>query len=61
MVIENLDVVKAEPPLLAADSELAQTLYKWALRFPGGGIDKLMSESAIADRILAARIRKAFV
>ena len=60
-ILENLDAVKAEPPLLKDDPQLAQILYNWALRFPGMGIDSLPSDKSFADRIVAAKIGKGLV
>ena len=35
-----------------------ETLYQWALRFPGGQIDKLVSNASFVDQIVAAKIGK---
>ena len=58
MVIESLDSVRNEKPLLMGDQKKLETLYQWALTFPGGGINKLLSNHTFVDEILAAKIRK---
>ncbi len=57
-IVESLDSVRTEQPLLKGDQKRLETLYQWALTFPGGGIDKLLSNTSFVDRILAAKIRK---
>ena len=61
MVIEDLDSVKTEQPLLKGDQKKMEMLYQWALAFAGGGIDKLVSGSSFVDQIVAAKIRKGLV
>jgi len=61
MVIEGLDSVKTEQPLLKGDQKKLEMLYQWALAFAGGGIDKLVSGSSFVDQIVAAKIRKGLV
>jgi len=58
MVIESLESVRTEQPLLKGDQKKLQTLYQWALTFPGGGIDKLVSGTSSVDQIVAAKIGK---
>jgi nucleoside 2-deoxyribosyltransferase len=58
LIIENLDTVRKEEPLLKGDLKKLETLYQWALTFPGGGIDKLASGTSFVDQILAAKIQK---
>ncbi len=58
LVIENLDAVRTEQSLLKGDQKRLETLYQWALTFPGAGIDKLISETALVDKIIAAKIQK---
>jgi hypothetical protein len=57
-VIESLDLVKTEPPLSKGDQKKLEILYQWALTFPGGEIDKLVSGTSFVDQIVAAKIRK---
>jgi hypothetical protein len=61
MVIEGLDSVKTEQPLLKNDQKKMEMLYQWALKFPGGGLDKLVAGSSFVDQIVAAKIRKGLV
>ena len=58
LIVESLDSVRKEGPLLKGDQKKLETLYQWALAFPGGGIDKLVSGSSFVDQIVAAKIRK---
>ncbi len=58
LVLESLDSVRTEQPLLKGNQKKLEILYQWALTFPGGGIDKLLSNTSFVDRILAAKIRK---
>ena len=58
MIIESLESVRTEQPLLKGDQKKLQTLYHWALTFPGGGIDKLASGASFVDQILASKIRR---
>ena len=58
MIIESLESVRTEQPLLKGDQKKLKTLYQWALTFPGGGIDKLASGASFVDQILASKIRK---
>ena len=57
-VIENLDSVRMEKPLLKDDRKKLEILYQWALTFPGGGIDELFSNPSLVKEILAAKIKK---
>ena len=57
-VIENLDAVRMEPPLLKDDPKRLKTLYQWALEFPGGGIEKLVPGNSFVNHIVADKIRK---
>jgi hypothetical protein len=58
LVVENLDSVRREKPLLKDDRKILEILYQWALTFPGGGIDQLLSNSTLVDQILATKIKK---
>ena len=58
LVIESLDSVKTELPLSKGDQKKMEILYQWALTFPGGEIDKLVSGTSFVDQIVAAKIRK---
>ena len=57
-VVEEMDSVKKEQPLLKGDQKRLETLYQWALTFPGGGIEKLHSDAPPVDQVIAAKIKK---
>jgi len=61
LVIENLDSVRAEQPLLTGDHDKIEFLYQWALKFPGRGIDKLFSNPLFVEQTLAAKVKKGLV
>ena len=58
MVIESLDLVRADQPLIKGDRKRLETLYQWALTFPGGEIAKLVSSASFVDQMVAAKIKK---
>jgi nucleoside 2-deoxyribosyltransferase len=58
LIIENLDTVRREKPLLKGDLKRLEALYQWALTFPGGGIDKVLSNPAFVGQVLAAKVQK---
>lgn len=58
MIIESLDSVRTEQPLLRGDPKRLESLYQWALTFPGGNIEKLLSVTSSANQIVAAKVRK---
>jgi hypothetical protein len=57
-ILENLDLVRTEQPLLTGDQKRLESLYQWALTFPGGGIDKLLSNPSFVEETLAVKIKK---
>jgi hypothetical protein len=58
MVIESLDAVRTEQPLLEGDQKKLEFLYQWALKFPGGEIDQLVSKTFFVDQIIDAKTKK---
>jgi hypothetical protein len=58
MVIESLDLVRMDQSLVKGDRKKLETLYQWALTFPGGDIAKLISSSSFVDQVVTAKIRK---
>jgi hypothetical protein len=58
MIIESLDAVRADPPLIAGDRKRIKALYQWAMKFPGGGIEKLTAGASFAERLVAEKISK---
>ena len=51
-VIEQLDAVRAEPPVI--ESGLAE-LYRWATRFPGGGFEAACGPGFVEETIESKR------
>jgi len=58
LIIENLDAVRKETTLLPGNREKLETLYQWALTFPGGGLDTSVSGKSFVDQIIASKINK---
>ncbi|MGD8292246.1 MAG: nucleoside 2-deoxyribosyltransferase [Desulfobacterales bacterium] len=58
LIIESLDAVRAERPLNEGDRERIKALYEWALKFPGGDIEKMIADNAFIDQIVAGKIKK---
>ena len=58
LVIENLDSVRTEEPLLKGNRQKLEDLYQWALTFPGSGIDKLFPNPSFVEQTLAIKIKK---
>lgn len=57
-IIEGLDSVRRIPPMLNGDSKQLEALYRWALKFPGGGLDTLCDTPDYAKNLVAAKIYK---
>ena len=54
MVIDALDAVRAEPPLLNATPDDIEHLYRWALRFPGGMLaERIAGDGSLRDAVHA--------
>lgn len=58
-LVEQLDAVRQEPPL-AGEGLSAETLYRWALRFPGGALETLAGRD-FAERLAAAKRARGLV
>ena len=56
-VIEQLDAVRGEPPVLDGDARRQEELYRWATRFPGGGFDDCCGPGFV-EEVLEAKRRK---
>ncbi|MCE2440454.1 MAG: nucleoside 2-deoxyribosyltransferase [Candidatus Latescibacteria bacterium] len=54
-VIEQLDAVRAEPPVAESDEERIRALYEWATRFPGGGMEGFCGPGFVDDLIESKR------
>jgi hypothetical protein len=57
-VVQSLDAVRHEPPLPKADVE---SLYRWALHFPGGGFEAACAASVCIDKLVAEKRAKGLV
>ena len=59
-VIDALDAVRAEPPLLAAAApDDIEHLYRWAMRFPGNGLaERMAGDSSLRDAVQALVVDK---
>ena len=56
-VIEQLDAVRAEAPVLEGDARRQEELYRWAMRFPGGGFEACCGPGFV-ERVIADKRRK---
>ncbi len=59
LLIENFDAIIKETPVFKGDSNQLEALYQWALTFPGGGLEKLCSESL--EQIVASKKKKRLI
>ena len=57
-VIEGLELVRTERSLLKDDQKRLEILYQWALTFPGGEIEKMVSGPSFVNRLVDGKIRK---
>ncbi len=55
-VIEQLDAVRAQPPVLD-DARRQEELYRWAMRFPGSGFEACCGPGFV-EQVLEAKRRK---
>ena len=53
-VIEQLDAVRAEPPVLDGGARRQDELYRWAARFPGGGFEACCG-AGFVERVIEAK------
>ncbi len=56
-VIEQLDAVRAEPPVAEFNEDRVRSLYDWAARFPGNGLEDVCGPDFV-DEVIASRRRK---
>ncbi len=56
-VIEQLDAVRAEPPVAVSEGHRIRALYEWATRFPGGGLEAFCG-SDFVEQAIQAKQRK---
>ena len=56
-VVEQLNAVRAEPPVDESQSQRMRSLYDWATRFPGGGLEGFCGPGFV-DEVVEAKRRK---
>ncbi len=56
-VIEQLDAVRAEPPVAESNEDRIRSLYEWIMRFPGGGLEDVCGPGFV-DEVIASKRRK---
>lgn len=54
-IIGQLDAVRNEPPLSKDNKHTLENLYRWALRFPGGGFRDACAEPQFIERVIARK------
>jgi hypothetical protein len=59
LLIENFDAIMKETPIFKGDNKELEAMYKWALAFPGGGLEKLCTESV--EKIVAMKKEKGLI
>jgi nucleoside 2-deoxyribosyltransferase len=60
-LIAALDQVRQEPALPKGDRSQVIALYRWALRFAGGGLETLAEEPGYVERVVAGKIEKGLI
>lgn len=60
-LIDSLDSVRTMPPLLEADEAQVNTLYRWALQFPGGGLVEMCSDPSFVEDLVRSKIEKGLI
>lgn len=61
LLIEGFDSVKNLPPLPKGDNDQIENLYRWALKFPGGGLEALCPEPTFVEQIVTVKRDKGLV
>jgi len=61
VVVQSLDAVRHEPPVPKGPPADVESLYRWALRFPGGGFEASCAASLCIDRLVAEKREKGLV
>ena len=56
-VTEQLDAVRAEPPVAESNEDRIRSLYEWTMRFPGGGLSDFCGPGFV-DEVIASKRRK---
>ena len=57
-LILALDAARAEPPLPKGDRAQIEAWYRWAVQYPGSGLEEFCGEPAFTKRVVAAKIEK---
>ncbi len=60
-IVEALDEVRAEPPLLEHNPNRVETMYRWALRFPGSGFYDFVGGDELINRLLPRKRAKGLI
>ncbi|HIJ55536.1 MAG TPA: nucleoside 2-deoxyribosyltransferase [Deltaproteobacteria bacterium] len=60
-IIDGFDTVKARSPLLADNKEQMETLYQWALRFPGSGLERFCDNREKLHKIVRQKREKGLI
>ena len=60
-IIECLDEVKQLPPILSGNMQQMETLYQWALKFPGSGLAELCNNPMFVQQIMEGKKRKGLI
>jgi len=55
-LIESLDSVRSLTPVFKGDKSQIEGLYRWALTFPGGGLEELPLDSSFVEQIITAKL-----
>jgi len=61
LLIEALDAVKSEPPLPKGSQAEVEAMYRWALRFAGGGLEDLADKPGYVADIVARKMAKGMI
>lgn len=57
-LVEALDAVKQIPPLPTEGQAAVETVYRWALRFPGSGMEELLDQPGYVQDIISRKQSK---
>ena len=61
VITESLDAVRQESPLPKGERADLETLYRWALRFPGSGFETYGSEPSFVAQLLREKRNKGLI
>lgn len=60
-IVEALDSVRAEPPLLEHNPNRVETMYRWALRFPASGMYEFVGGDEFINKLLPRKRAKGLI